>query len=40
VGLKAKLVMLAVLAASAAYVGFWAVIAPGSFYRSFPMPGH
>lgn len=38
--IRAKLVMAAILAASAAYVGFWAVIAPHSFYRSFPMPGH
>jgi hypothetical protein len=40
VGFRAKLVMVAILAASAAYVGFWAVIAPHSFYRSFPMSGH
>jgi hypothetical protein len=40
VGIRAKLVMVSVLAASAAYVGFWALIAPHSFYRSFPIPGH
>jgi hypothetical protein len=32
--------MVAILAASAAFVGFWAAIAPHSFYRSFPFPGH
>lgn len=37
--LRAKLSMIAVLALSAAYVGFWATIAPRSFYRSFPLPG-
>lgn len=32
--------MAVILAISAAYVGLWASIAPHSFYRSFPMPGH
>ena len=27
---------LALLALSAAFVGFWALLAPSSFYRSFP----
>jgi hypothetical protein len=29
-----------VLAVSAAYVGFWAELAPRSFYDSFPLAGH
>jgi len=40
VGIRAKRVMAAILAVSAADVGFWGVIAPRSFYRSFPLPGH
>jgi heme/copper-type cytochrome/quinol oxidase subunit 4 len=31
---------LAVLAALEALVGVWALLAPLSFYRSFPLPGH
>jgi hypothetical protein len=30
----------ATLAGSAALVGLWAQLAPGSFYRSFPLPDH
>lgn len=33
-------IVLAVLAATAAYVGLWAVSAPLSFYTSFPGGGH
>ena len=40
VSMRAKLLMVAILAVSAADVGFWAVIAPHSFYNSFPLPGH
>jgi hypothetical protein len=40
VSIRVKLVMVGILAASAAEVGFWAVLAPHSFFRSFPMPGH
>jgi hypothetical protein len=32
--------MAAVLALSAALVGVWASVAPRSFVRSFPLPGH
>ena len=34
-----KQVLAAILAVSAGFVGFWAAIAPQSFYRSFPLPG-
>lgn len=37
---RAKLVMAAILAVSAADVGLWAVLAPESFYDSFPGFGH
>ncbi len=35
-----KRVVAAVLAVSAADVGFWADLAPRSFYNSFPLAGH
>jgi hypothetical protein len=38
--LRAKQVVVAVLALSAAFVGGWAAIAPHSFFTSFPLPGH
>jgi hypothetical protein len=37
---RSKQGVAAVLALSAAYVGFWAEFAPRSFYESFPMAGH
>jgi hypothetical protein len=40
VGITGKRVAAAVLALSAADVGVWASIAPRSFFRSFPLPGH
>ncbi len=40
VSIRAKLVMVGILALSAADVGLWAVIAPHSFYTSFPGAGH
>lgn len=40
VSISVKQVIAAILAASAGFVGFWAAIAPHSFYRSFPLPGH
>jgi len=30
----------ALLAVNAAYVGFWALLAPATFAASFPVPGH
>jgi len=36
---RTQRVLLLLLAASAAFVGFWAVIAPRSFYDSFPSLG-
>jgi hypothetical protein len=38
--IRGKQVIAAVLALSAAYVGFWAEFAPRSFYESFPLTGH
>jgi hypothetical protein len=40
VRIRSKQLAAAVLAASAADVGVWAGLAPSSFYRSFPLPGH
>jgi hypothetical protein len=37
---RATRIVLAVLAATAAFVGLWAVSAPLSFYTSFPGGGH
>ena len=37
---RSKQVVAGVLALSAADVGLWAALAPRSFYRSFPFPGH
>jgi hypothetical protein len=38
--IHSKQVSAAVLALSAAVVGMWASLAPRSFFRSFPLPGH
>jgi hypothetical protein len=40
IGIRSKRVIAAVLALSAADVGFWAEFAPRSFYDSFPLAGH
>lgn len=37
---RVKRWVLAVLAASAGFVGGWASLMPRSFYDSFPLPGH
>jgi hypothetical protein len=39
-GVRGKRAVAALLALSAADVGLWASIAPGSFFRSFPGGGH
>jgi hypothetical protein len=39
-GIRGKRAVAALLALSAADVGLWASIAPGSFFRSFPGGGH
>ncbi len=38
-GTRIRRLVLLVLAASAAYVGVWALLAPASFYRAFPGGG-
>src|SRR5690348_7337464 len=38
--LDSKQVAAAGLAGSGALIGFWAQLAPRSFYESFPLPGH
>jgi hypothetical protein len=38
--IRAKQIVAGLLAATAATVGGWASLAPESFYRSFPLPGH
>jgi hypothetical protein len=40
IAISSKRVIAAVLALSAADVGFWAEFAPRSFYDSFPLAGH
>lgn len=40
VSTRTKRVMVGILALSAAYVGFWATLAPHSFYQAFPGFGH
>jgi hypothetical protein len=37
--LRVQQVSAIVLTVSAAYVGVWALLAPGSFYDDFPLPG-